>query len=311
MDGRGPDRGLPVVVVLMATHDGEAFLREQARTILSQRGVEVRLVVSDDASQDATGAILAELAPDPRVTVLPQRRFGTPQANFLRLLREADVAGATAVALADQDDRWHEDKLERQLALLRDRDAHAVSSNVVAFWEGSRRRELIDKARPQTSLDFLLESAGPGCTFLLSPAAMEAVRDGLGRIADDAAAPHDWLVYAIVRARGLRWHIDPEPTLDYRQHGRNATGANHGPRPALVRARRLASGEYRRQCAAVAEVALAVAGDGQRALLERVAPLFARDDLGARMALRRLAPELRREPRERALLRLALLLGAW
>ncbi|MEV7528695.1 glycosyltransferase [Agrococcus sediminis] len=310
----------PLVAVLMATHDGAAFVEEQARSILGQRDVRVRLVVSDDASTDGTPLLLERLAADERVTVLPPGSFGTPQANFLRLMREADVDGAVAVALADQDDVWHDDKLSRQLALLERLDVDAVSSNVVAFWEkedGSRSTELIDKAQPQTPLDFLLESAGPGCTFLIDAEAFAAIRDairqpphGSARI-DDSAVPHDWLAYAIVRASGGRWHIDAEPTLDYRQHDANATGANTGLAQAAVRFRRLASGEYRQQCGAVARLSASVADDAQRPRLERIAPLFDGTDLGSRMALHRLAPELRREATERRLLRIALVLGFW
>lgn len=310
----------PLVAVLMATHNGEAFLVEQVQSILAQRGVRVRLVVSDDSSTDATPALLAELGVDPRITLLPAGSFGTPQGNFLRLMREADISGATAVALADQDDIWHADKLERQLALLERLDVDAVSSNVIAFWEredGSRRTELIDKAQPQVPLDFLLESAGPGCTFVMDHEAFTSVRAALDRLPDDgvrlddSAVPHDWLAYAIVRATGGRWHIDAEPTMEYRQHESNATGANSGISQAASRFRRLASGEYRAQCGAVARLSAAVAEDAQRARLERIAPLFDRTDLGARLALRRLSHELRREATERRLLRMALLLGVW
>lgn len=304
----------PLVVVLMATFNGEAFLAEQLHSILAQRDVRVRLVISDDSSTDATGQLLADVAADPRVTLLPAGRFGTPQGNFLRLMREADVADAVAVALADQDDRWHHDKLARQLALLQRLDVDAVSSNVVAFWDhenGSRRTELIDKAQPQVPLDFLLESAGPGCTFVIQRDTFATIRAALALVPDDGSVPHDWLAYAIVRATGGRWHIDAEPTLDYRQHASNATGANSGVSQAASRFRRLASGEYRAQCGVVARLSAAVADDAQRARLERIAPLFGRTDLGSRLALRRLSGELRREAAERSLLRMALLLGVW
>lgn len=302
----------PLVTVLMTTHNGAEFVAEQVQSVLGQRDVRVRLVVSDDASTDSTPSLLQELAVDPRVEVLPPGRFGSPQANFLRLIRDADI-DAAAVALADQDDIWHADKLARQLEQLRRRRVDAVSSNVTAFWEdhGSRRTKLIDKAQPQVELDFLLESAGPGCTFLLTTAAFERVKAALRHVDDDSAVPHDWLIYAIVRATGGRWHIDEAPTLEYRQHADNATGANAGLQQARARLRQLSSGEYRRRCAAVARVCIAVAADDMRPSLERVAPLFGSERLSARLALRRLAPRLRRDPAEQRLLRMLLLLGIW
>lgn len=298
----------------MATYDGAAFIEEQVRTILDQDGVDVRIVVSDDGSTDDTLAILERMA-DERIVVLPAERSGSASANFLRLVRDADVTGATAIALADQDDRWHRDRLARQLALIARHGVDAVSSSVTAFWtepDGSERTEHVEKSQPQTELDFLLESAGPGCTFVLTAAAFAGIREIVRThpLVDDAV-PHDWTLYAIARATGRRWHIDPEPTLDYRQHGANVMGANRGIRPALVRARRLASGHYRSQCRAIARLALALAQPPLQPRLARVAPLFERSDLGSRMALRRLAPELRREPAERRWLALALTLGLW
>ncbi|WP_405217574.1 glycosyltransferase [Agrococcus sp. Ld7] len=303
------------VLVLLATHNGARYLREQLDSILGQQGVAVRVVASDDGSTDATPSLLADAAADPRVSVLPPGRFGTPQANFLRLLRDADLADADAVALADQDDIWHADKLARQLELLDRHAVDATSSNVTAFWErpdGSRRREVIDKAQPQRELDFLLESAGPGCTFLLRSTAFLSVRDVLTtHPLVDPSVPHDWLIYAVTRALGLRWRIDATPTMDYRQHDRNATGANRGVRPALVRARRMASGAYRMQALAVARLTAAVATPALRPQLERIAPLFERSTFASRAALRRLVPELRRAPGERRLLHIALRLGTW
>ena len=66
----------PRVTVLMATYngmaEGGAWLDEQVDSVLAQVGVEVRLVVSDDASSDGTRAHLEERASvDPRITVLP------------------------------------------------------------------------------------------------------------------------------------------------------------------------------------------------------------------------------------------------
>ncbi len=57
--------------------------------------------------------------------------------------------------------------------------------------------------------------------------------------ADDGTAAavdfHDSLVYAIARSKGWRWHIDGEPSVDYRQHGGNVLGSNSGGRAAMTR----------------------------------------------------------------------------
>ncbi|WP_425843359.1 glycosyltransferase [Agrococcus sp. TSP3-2-1] len=301
--------GLPAVTVLMATHDGARFLREQVASILAQRGVEVRIVVSDDGSTDGTRELLRSLAADePRVVLLEPVELGSAHANFMRLIAEAPWDGASAVAFSDQDDVWHAERLAAQLEQLRDADA--VSANVVADY--GDRRTLIDKAQAQRSLDFVLESAGPGCTFVLAPRAFDLVRRTVLRDPEAADAPiHDWLVYAIVRAAGMRWHIDPAPVIDYRQHDANVAGANLGWRQAGRRLRRLRSGEFRRESAVVARIAARVADEPDRSQLSAIAALLERDDLRARLALLRGVGSLRRRGTDRAALAGILLLGLW
>lgn len=300
---------LPAVTVLMATHDGARFLREQVDSILAQRGVEVRLVISDDASTDGTRELLRSLAADEsRISLLEPVDLGSAHANFLRLIAEAPWDGAAAVAFSDQDDVWHVERLAAQLEQLRGADA--VSANVVADY--GDRRTLIDKAQAQRSLDFVLESAGPGCTFVLSARAFDLVRRTVLDDPEAADAPiHDWLVYAIVRAAGMRWHIDPAPVIDYRQHDANVAGANVGWRQAGRRLRRLGSGEFRREAAVVARIAARVADEPERSRLTSVAALLERDDLGARLALLRGVGSLRRRGADRAALAAVLLLGLW
>lgn len=298
----------PLVVVLLATHEGADFLREQVDSILAQHDVDVRVVVSDDASKDATPALLAELAADPRVELLAPGVFGSAHANFLRLIREADVSGAAAVAFSDQDDVWYADRLAMQLEQMRTADA--VSANVIADF--GDRRVLLDKAQPQRSFDYVLESAGPGCTFVLAPRAFEVVRRVVIHDPEALAAPiHDWLVYAIVRAAGLRWHIDRAPVIDYRQHDRNVAGANIGLRSARTRLERLRSGSFRTEAAVITRVAARVAEGRVRAQMMSLAALLERDDLGARLTLLRGVGSLRRRFSERVVLAGLLLLGLW
>ncbi|GAA1425512.1 glycosyltransferase [Agrococcus citreus] len=298
----------PLVVVLLATHNGAAFLGEQLDSILAQRDVDVRIVVSDDGSTDATPALLAGYAADPRIELLPAGAYGSAHANFLRLIRDAPVEGAAAIAFSDQDDVWNDERLAKQLEQLETADA--VSANVIAVFED--RRVLLDKAQPQRELDFVLESAGPGCTFVLSPAAFELVRHVVRTDPEAGAAPmHDWLVYAVVRAAGMRWHIDPAPVIDYRQHASNVTGANVGWRQARTRLQRMRSGGFRRQAAVVARIASRVAEGDARARLVALAALLERDDARARLTLLRGVGSLRRRASERVALAGMLLLGVW
>jgi rhamnosyltransferase len=303
----------PRVVVLLATRNGVRWLPEQLDSILEQRAVAVRVVALDDESTDGTEAWLAEQAArDSRITLLPSRgASGSAAANFYRLIESADVYDDELVAFADQDDIWMRDKLTRHVQLLAaGRDG--VSSDVTAFDE-SGRRTVIRKSFPQVRFDYLLESPGPGSTFLLSPRLFGAVRAALGR--EDGGARlvdfHDCLVYAIARAKGWSWHIDDVPSVDYRQHEINTLGANMGVKPALARLRLIGRRWHRAQALALVTVAIEQCEVSERAELETVRSLILSTNVRARWTLARLAGQLRRRPRDKRIIAALIVLGIW
>jgi rhamnosyltransferase len=245
------DAAEPTICVLMATHNGRAWVREQIDSILGQVSVQVHLIVSDDASTDGTAELIESIAShDSRVTLVRQpERLGSAASNFICLIQQAPIERYRLYALSDQDDVWHPDKLARHSALLRKHQVSAVSSDVTAFWP-SGREALIRKSYPQRRWDYLFEPPGPGCTFLLTDevilrfnAAIELLRMRNA----DLMVFHDWMIYVVARAHGLRWWIDNTPSLRYRQHGHNVVGAHVGWQASWVRLRKLACGEYRQQ----------------------------------------------------------------
>lgn len=308
-----PQHPLPQVTVLLATHNGDRWLDEQLDTIFGQEGVDVRIIALDDASTDSTRDLLARrAADDDRLTVLPSSSpAGGAAPNFYRLIRALDVETAGLVAFADQDDVWMPDKLARHAALIA-AGADGVSSNVTAFSEDGPR-SLIKKDYPQREFDYLLEGPGPGCTFLMSNRLVAAARALLDEPASPAseASFHDWLLYVICRALGWRWEIDAYPSLDYRQHGSNAMGANVGAASARRRLGLIANRWHRREAELLTRVGIEVADDALRPSLERMLALFEHTGPSSRVALARQAGELRRRPRDQAIMRTLITVGIW
>jgi rhamnosyltransferase len=181
-------------------------------------------------------------------------RLGSAHRNFLRLIRDTELGDAGYFALSDQDDIWLPTKLARGLDCLCAFSAQGYSSNVTAFWPDGRRR-LINKAQPQRRFDYLFGSPGPGCTFVLPRATFVQLQGFVTENFDSLQSiwVHDWLIYAFARSRGMRWHIDGQPSMLYRQHGMNEIGVNAGWRAAKNRLRHVRSGAYRRDILAIAD----------------------------------------------------------
>jgi rhamnosyltransferase len=247
----------PLVAILLATHNGEPWLHEQLESLFAQTNVRVCVHASDDASRDATPAILREFAGRAPLVFLPPptHAMGNANRNFMRLVHDAEINDAQYIAFADQDDVWYPEKLQRAIEELRRTGARAYSSNVTAFWPDGRARKLV-KSQPQRPFDHLFESAGPGCTFVLTRAAFDELRAWTRakyrRVLEMPV--HDWLIYAYARSHGWVWHIDSRSTLHYRQHGRNEVGANVGRHAARRRLRILRDGEFRRRAISIADL---------------------------------------------------------
>lgn len=296
------------VAVLLATHNGINWLTEQVNSILEQQDVDVKLFISDDASTDGTWEWLEIMAQEEeRVVLLPQGAgYGSAGRNFYRLILEADISDCDYIALADQDDIWLKSKLKKQISLLVEQGADGVSSNVVAFWSDDSRA-LIDKAESMRRLDFLFESAGPGCTFLLSPRLINQVR----MVLSDANGPasqielHDWLIYAICRALGRKWYISPVPTMKYRQHATNVIGVNYGLKARLNRFRRISNGWYRQE---VVKICMVCRKLSRNAYVQAACDTIIDKRPFARFRLLTLIPETRRNAIDRLVLTISSLL---
>lgn len=292
----------PSVSVLLATFNGETYLNEQLKSIKNQSDVEVLIVASDDGSFDRTLQLLNETsAVDCQLTLLPSQKQGSAAANFFRLLCDADLTHIDYVALSDQDDIWQADKLSHAVHKILENNVDAYSSNVTAFWPNGKQK-LINKAQPQQQFDYMFESAGPGCTFVLTQKlALELQRFLIANQQKcQHIALHDWFIYAFARSRGFKWLIDKESHMLYRQHAGNVVGANVGVKAKLARWQKLREGWLVQQALLIAEIL----GYNDAWPIQKLKRYYFVD----RLALMANVNKLRRRLRDRVALALFLLL---
>jgi len=232
------------ISILLAAYNGEHFIGQQLQTILNQTYKPFKIKINIDQSEDKTVAIVEDYAKKfSEIQVLTtNKRFGSAAANFINLICNIDLSGIDYIALADQDDLWKDNKLEKAIQKLQ-QGYDGYSSNVQAFWEDGRKK-IILKNQPQKKFDHLFESAGPGCTFVLTKELALKLQQFLknGRF-NQLDNYHDWLIYAFARTQGFKWHIDSYPSVDYRQHATNFFGANVGNKAFISRVQRVLSGE--------------------------------------------------------------------
>ena len=252
------------VAVLMAVKNGLPYLPEQISTILNQTQCHVHLFISDDFSTDGSTEFLNKLSSENnKLSLLPNSlSHGSAAKNFFSLINKADANAFDFFAFADQDDIWFPDKLASHIELLLQHNADGISSNVTAFWPDGREC-LLDKSQPQREFDYLFESAGPGCTYLITPRLITKLQARLqdnGSPANEVAF-HDWLSYAVCRAYKYNWVIASEPSLKYRQHQSNTYGANIGLTAKWARLQQLKTSWYRDEIIKISKVCYKISAD--------------------------------------------------
>ncbi len=106
----------PAVAVVMSTYNGMPYVGEQIRSVLAQEGVVAHLFVRDDGSTDGTVEYLRDLESEGKLTLYTGGNLGVV-GSFIELLG-CVPSEFKWVALCDQDDIWHPDKLSRAVAAL-------------------------------------------------------------------------------------------------------------------------------------------------------------------------------------------------
>ena len=119
-----------LVSVVMPTHNGDRFLEDSIRSILAQTYANLELLITDDCSDNNTTLEILhryqEL--DSRVDVLYLKENKGP--GYARN-KSIERAKGRYIAFCDSDDIWFADKLERQLAFMREKDCILCCSSYI------------------------------------------------------------------------------------------------------------------------------------------------------------------------------------
>ena len=216
------DSHSPRISVCMAVYNGSQYIRDQVASILPQLGEDDEVVVVDDASQDASFAIL-EGFHDHRIRIIRQEYNRGVRSTFERALREAS---GKIIFLADQDDIWHADKIAKMMkAFTADPRVTLVLSNRELIDSNGRSllQQLYGNSRFQPGvLSNLMKNRYQGSTMAFRREILEAVLPF-----PDGIPMHDSWIGLVNAVIGRAVYL-PERLLFYRRHESNVTAGRHG-----------------------------------------------------------------------------------
>ena len=119
---------MPKISIVMPAYNGEETILTTIQSVQQQTFTDFELIVIDDGGTDRTREIVAAID-DPRITIYSYENGGLPVA------RNRGISHATGdfIAFLDQDDLWTSDKLELQLAALKQNPEAGVAYSWTSY----------------------------------------------------------------------------------------------------------------------------------------------------------------------------------
>lgn len=221
--------------ILMATYNGEKYLKEQIESILNQTYQNIRLIISDDCSKDKTREIIKEYEKKDKriISYFQEKNLGyVKNFEFLLTKVENDI-----YMLSDQDDFWLPKKVEHTYQKLKEAEADLVFTDLEvvdkdlkmlypSFNDFMKLTRKIKKYIHDYRLEYLYNCV-TGCTLMSKKKFIDKI---IPIPTDSKYAIHDTWIATVVVNNGKAAYLD-EKTIKYRQHGKNQVGAekvSHG-----------------------------------------------------------------------------------
>lgn len=212
------------VTVLMATYNGEKYLREQIESIKRQINVDVNILVRDDGSTDNTKNILNEYQ-DKGVLRWYTGEHLNVQKSFLNLLMESPESDY--YAFCDQDDVWDDNKLYCAVEHLK----NYVDDKPALYYSGLR---IVDSNLNVIRTHYITDNRLPEANYFISNVAgctevfNKKLKDLVNLATPDFVLMHDSWIYKICLSVGGYIYADKYAHINYRQHNLNVVGIKGG-----------------------------------------------------------------------------------
>lgn len=216
------------VCIVLATYNGEKYLPQMLDSLLAQTRPADIIVAVDDGSKDSSVKILQDYAQKLplQIHALPQNTGHRAAFSKALELARTQLGDDDLIALADQDDIWHPQKIEVLEMKIRDRDlvfgdAQVIDADGKTIANSWREMDRIPK---HLSVKALLTGFTnvTGCMALFKAGLLANVLP-----IPDGVPVHDQWITLCAAVRGGYAPVS-DKVIRYRIHGENAIGGAGG-----------------------------------------------------------------------------------
>jgi glycosyltransferase involved in cell wall biosynthesis len=221
--------------IVLATYNGEKYIAEQLDSLLNQTYKNYLLYINDDCSTDSTPLIIEEYQkkyPDKIIFSRSEKGSGSAKYNFLSLIEKA--INCDYMLFCDQDDVWHNEKIEYSLSMIRAAEDQYGKSTPILFntdliitnetletiYQSFQETHNVNHYKTKLN-KIISQNTVTGCTMIINKALLEVLDTQ-----PEYCIMHDWWIELTAAAFGRILYSDKK-TILYRQHTDNSVGVRN------------------------------------------------------------------------------------
>ncbi len=219
----------PKIEILMATYNGETYIREQIDSIINQTYKNWILLVRDDNSKDNTVSIIEEYEKkDSRIRLLRDKKGNL---GFVRNFEELMVNSLEDfIMFSDQDDYWIENRIEKYIEIITNLSSEDMkkpllihSNSFICDKELNIKKEkFISNCAEDKEFDIVFFNyIVQGSTALVNRKLVNLALPFSSKV-----TLHDRYLHLLAEFLGKRIFLN-QSLMKYRQHDNNKIGASY------------------------------------------------------------------------------------
>ena len=152
------------VSIIVPMYNAEKFIGKTIESVLSQTYKNWEMLIMNDVSTDNSFAVVSEFAKkDERIKIVnTEKNVGVVKGrNYL-----IDLASGKYIAFLDADDYWHNEKLEKQVKFMKEKNASISCTEYTRITEnGEKINEIVIKS--EISNSDMLKNNDLGCLTVM------------------------------------------------------------------------------------------------------------------------------------------------
>ncbi|MDY5845405.1 MAG: glycosyltransferase family 2 protein [Bariatricus sp.] len=225
------------VSVVMATYNGEKYIKEQLESIYSQEVAVDEVIICDDCSSDKTVEIVNEFIHEHNLcnwkVTINEHNVGFVK-NFTKAFT---LVNGKYIFLCDQDDIWEKNKTKVMLMIMEKNSISVLNTsfrlidsdgNYIKMSQKEKQSNyclIKDRRVSENDLisfdlkNIICNNIAPGCTMCCT----NQIKDLFLKIKNPVSIPHDWIINILGACLGKVYFLNI-PLTRYRLHGNNTLG---------------------------------------------------------------------------------------